>query len=352
MTAIATCPECVKRYRVPHTRKEWRCKACDVPLEVEAEEPDRSDDEGNRRREAPPRRRREEKRAGAQMRKAAKGMRLLRLLLKLGLFFCFIALIVIAFVAWAGTYSKGSLALQLAILAATAALSLYALYVLERHPFPVALSLALLQVANLAYALWEGELWIIEAIWTVVYGYIAISAARLSRLAKQYPDLYFSRKMRGEEVSKPGTRTSRLFERERRKSRRRWILASSALGLLTLIGVAGLIAPDPPSSKIPEALLDEFAETWNAADVDRLAGYAGPDLAQKRERFLRRSMERLEWGEQLPAMIGYEALLPSVGRLRVTFETVGGDVPCTFEWRKGTWAWTTVKLGEVTDWRP
>ena len=38
MSLLATCPDCHKKYRVPHADKEWRCKACDVPLELEESE--------------------------------------------------------------------------------------------------------------------------------------------------------------------------------------------------------------------------------------------------------------------------------------------------------------------------
>jgi hypothetical protein len=34
MPHIASCPECRKKYKVPHLEKEWRCKTCKVALEL------------------------------------------------------------------------------------------------------------------------------------------------------------------------------------------------------------------------------------------------------------------------------------------------------------------------------
>jgi ribosomal protein L37AE/L43A len=32
MSNVAQCPECKKKYKVPHLDKAWQCKACNVPL--------------------------------------------------------------------------------------------------------------------------------------------------------------------------------------------------------------------------------------------------------------------------------------------------------------------------------
>ena len=39
---LATCPDCQKRFRVPHDRKDWNCKTCDAVLEIVQDTPEAS----------------------------------------------------------------------------------------------------------------------------------------------------------------------------------------------------------------------------------------------------------------------------------------------------------------------
>ena len=142
MALLASCPDCRKKYRVPHAEREWRCKVCDVPLELE--EPEEPEEE------APARSKAEQKVAAVKMRKAMGRVRILRAFLFLAMLAAVVQLLIVVGFAWSGRVPLGIGALALAWCAVNVGLVQLAIHSLERRPFPVTLSLASLATLSAA----------------------------------------------------------------------------------------------------------------------------------------------------------------------------------------------------------
>ena len=297
--------------------------------------------------------------AGKQMRRAMGRVRLLRFFLYLAMFGAVIQLLAAVGAAWTGDLTAGGAALVLALSALLVGLVMLALHHLERNPFPVALTLALLKTLEVALAyLGEGN-WVIPCVWAVFFWAATFFAAEVTRLAREHPDLYLSKKLRGRAPSRSGgARTRAIHERHQKKQRRKLIVTSSAFGALTLLGLVGIFVSegsgDTEGSEpaIPTETIDAFVDAWNRADIDALAELAPADGREKRRRNLAKAMRRYGWEEQLPPILGFTHESTRKDRLKVTFNTEGGDLKVNFTCEDEVWTTSTMDFRGVKEWRP
>ena len=182
--------------------------------------------------------------------------------------------------------------------------------------------------------------------WAVFYWITAIFAAQVTRLAREHPDLYLSRKMSGKSPRRSGAdRSQRILENQQRKQRRKLIVTSTVFGLLTLLGFGGLVvagsSEDPSTDSAlpsPAATFKEFKSAWNRVDLEGLAELAGEEHREKRLASLTKAMRTYEWGSELPTITGYTSRPPVGNRAEADFATVGGDLKVAFLWDGERWS--------------
>jgi len=347
MSLLATCPECRKSYSVPHADREWRCQACDAPL-VHSE-PDGAATAGAE----PSLERAMERIAGAKMRDAMRQVRYLRVFLYLAMFGAATQLLGAVVIAWSGRVTPGEAALQLGLGAGLVGLVLAAVYRLERSPFPVALTMALLQTLVAALALLSGKGWLFPCFWAADFWVATYFAARVTRLAREHPDLYLARRMRGRPSKRSAGRRARALEaRDVTRRRRGTVAIFAGFALLTAVGFGGIFYSESKRRPEPTQAIEAFVEAWNRADLDALARQAPRDAQGTRAAKLARIGERYGWGERLPAISGHDLEEPRHDRLKVRFVTEGGPLEVDFLWDDGRWAADAMDFRGVKDWRP
>ncbi len=57
---------------------------------------------------------------------------------------------------------------------------------------------------HLVFAVWEyveDGTWVASLVWALLLGVIAVDARRIEHLAQRYPDLYLSKRLRGEHLT-------------------------------------------------------------------------------------------------------------------------------------------------------
>ncbi len=375
----ASCTECGKGYRVPHADKEWRCKACNSPLVIveeetvevdavscpecggEVESDSRFCEEcgtplhGSRAMAD----KAEKRVAAGSMRKAMKEVRRLKLFLALSLFGAVLQLLVALGVIFFAEVSASIGVFLLCFSALTVGLIVLALHQVERSPFPVALALASLKTLDAILSFMSDGPWVVSLAFALFLWAIVVSAARVTRLAKEHPDLYLSRRMRGEHLKHAGgakdghsiARDTRQREKARsRKERRRLVLIGIGLIIVVAVGLVGLgFVTAPPS---PDQTLELFAEAWNQEDVEALATFGKQEDEADWKRRILRAQERYEWGSALPRIESYEISDSTENASRVGFGTEGGMVRVRFSLEDDQWVMTSIDFRGVKHWRP
>ncbi|GEM_PF-4714835 len=250
-------------------------------------------------------------------------------------------------------FSLGIIALVIGANALNLYLSVLAIRFVDRRPFIWAMWILLLHLTEVAGQVYEGGPWFVSACWAVWFVVIATDAWKLESEAKDYPDLFLSKRLRNEHLTHdPETSGSirkrhRAVERSRAFSlwRRRfiWVGATAALSYGAVAGYRVYTAP--PS---PESMLEEFRAAWNADDVAAVAaeGYT-ERMCRQLERNLPSLKQRNEWGLRLPQLeepswTETEAFIGTL-RARANFPGQTGSLSLRLEYLNHRWVVTSLK---------
>lgn len=389
MTLRAHCSACNKAYRVPHDRKPWSCKACGETLELEADsdaapvsvegpEPEREaapacsacgtphgpdarfcedcgvDLASGRRwlRQAPG----EQRAAATEMRRAVRRVGFLRAVLVLYV----IQGVLLTGLSAVAVFRGGEpLLLALFFSVTLLVLSVLGLLFVNRRPFPIALAMALIDTLSLALAFAFNDV----SLWGAAWGLVRVAlmwgatyqAARLTALAREFPDLYQSRRLRGEHLGARGRGEGESLSRKHKgrgaRTRDRsglWL----ALGGVVVAALAAFFLLRPPGLPDPLPSVEGFRTAWNAGDVEAMAGFTRADRQARRRRIFESAKETYEWGDVFPEAGEFDVTREERGDVRVVMTTVGGDVPMQFEWQNERWELTSLSFKGVRAWRP
>lgn len=407
MSMLAHCPNCSKNFRVPHGDKTWHCKVCDGELELEAaEDPGTADgachscgepnpafaafcggcgeslaptkdapevepaappNEGR----APRRRRKQVEDPELEERRANKAglRRILRRVqrLKWMLLGNFILLLLVIALGLLGLFASGAkdldtdttyLAVTLGVMALLAAMNLAAIKLVDRQPLAITSAIA---GTYTLLAFWNVidsgtlSLWLL---WAAMVWAMVPDAAAITKLAKEDPDGYLARKMRGEHLRHEGregageNRALMSQRKERTQERKRFLLIGTAVALVAGLGYAGYwVSQAPPS---PGDRIEAFRSAWNRSDIDAVAELAGPQSSDKFARQMRILQKRYEWEGQLPPLDSGEWKQPGREATRANVDYAGPDGPLevAFKLRGKVWLLSQIDAAGVKSWRP
>jgi len=402
MALTARCHDCSKNYRVPHDRKEWRCKTCGGALEIietEAAEVevvgpcpacgaatsagesfcgecgtplDAAAESTAQQRDS-----RDRKAAAGEMRRVFAKLSRLKLFLTFNLWFSYLGGFGVLVLVLSRELELGTKVLIVTIQAVSIGLAFASVKYIERKPFPLVLSLAGLQTLSAIWSWYDGSHPWGPAIYAIILWLLAADAAQVTRLAKQYPDLYLARKMRGEHLpatARPGrtplAAAARRAERKtqsKRALRHRVALACGvAVALLAAwLGYGALSAEDTGTTRAaviaedmpaPDAAIERFRAAWNAGDIPAMVVETKPSLQDKMRRSLERLGERYEWGARFPQLGEARYDEPEGGperpTLRVFYTSEAGEFPVRFSLADGRWVVRTLTTSGLAEWRP
>ena len=294
----------------------------------------------------------------AEMRAAMDQVRSLRFFLVLGLVLTGLGLVLLIVSAFVAHDARLATIGAIGVAGVTVGLLTFAIRNLERYPLAIALTLALLQTANLIGAALSGEGWLIPAVLSALFWFATGQALRLRRLARAHPDHYLSKLMRGEVDPDAQGHRSLYAERKRARAlRRRWTIAAVAGAFVVYvgIGVSAVLAfdDDDPEGGPLEPVLAEFRAAWNDSDVERVADLADPSERWAEARRIQLAQKNFEWGERLPPITEHDADPEAFGGERVRFRTEGGgDFLVTFRQNDDRWVWSRIQYRGARHWRP
>lgn len=374
MALKAHCPDCDRTFRVPHADRTWNCKGCGGALDLlEPEAPRCPECDAEveveaafceacgfaLREDTQVRSRSEKKAAGAEMRKAMKRVR--RLKTYLWFTFCgngCVLLLTSLFVLTAEAQELTGLAyVVVGLYAVLLALNGLALHQLERRPFPAVLGMALLWTLLTSLDLLAGSINLFGIALTVWVWFVLSDVARMTRLAKEHPDLYLSKRLRGEHLSgSHGAGESlraRRREREAARSRGSGLrLAGIFGGVLLLLGLGtwGYRVSAAPSSV--ETTLEEFQAAWNRVDTQAIGDLAVSDRQETWKSNVEKLQRRYEWGSSLPPLDAFRVTGRGETRVTVDFSGPAGILSAKFRWKDGRWCLHGLDMRGVKDWRP
>ena len=321
MTEIrGSCEDCAKTYRLPRAQGTFRCKACggsvraalileDTPVDADEEREDRAQ-------------------ARRELATAYRTVRAVRMgyLVVVGLS-VIVALGSLRDLARA--FEGGHAALLLGSLAwwVLPAVALTGYLRIHRHPLLWSLLFAIgASLLNLGLLLFGAISWVLMVI-TVLAWFGVLATVPVQRLVREHPDLYVSRRVRGEARKAPaggrdgagvGPRHRRTGPGRTDRTRRRvWL----AMGAVVLALAAGLFLMNRPQGF--DSALADFRKAWNGGEAQSIVDRADPDQREA----LRRALEEV------------------VGQPRLTEEPRVGETG-----RQRTGAWGVPGGSLETDW--
>ncbi len=397
MTLKATCPDCDKRYRIPHAEKQWHCKICKAVLVLNEESVEIADQEdahircpecdadnlqganfceecgaalGADQEMATARAMRDEEDSKQQMRAAMNTIRRFKLALKALLALNFIrmirALLQVASALSPMGASMSEASINLASAGFSVVLLLILLHQLARNPFPAALVLASVETLILIITLIIWDLTPVEmaivggisAIFPLFYWYVTFRAATLTRLAKENPDFFLSK-----QLSKPGKTKGRKrpssrtkpgpTAREASQSRRRADAKPPyiAIGIVSaaVLGVLVFALTNTPDS--PEKTMDQIAQAWNERDLQSLADYVEDGNQEKWIQSLELLADKYNWGDDWPQIDEYAFDVRDT-KVHAELNTEAGVVPFRLRWSKDAgWILYQMSFKDVKTWK-
>lgn len=403
MSLLARCAECAKTYRVPHDREEWHCKQCQAVLTidppVEEEPTDGHDcpacgalafgdeafceecgaDLSVTAEEAASSRESDQRHAASEMRRAARHLDRLKTVLAVNFWWTFILLALLMPL----LLLASDLAVNKKVLAAVLAtiwigVTWAGLKFVDTRPLPVVMTMAGLRTLDAMWSYSEGETWIGSAVWASLYWMLTIDAASLARLAKEFPELYLSRRLRGEHLSaaagqrKPSAAAQKRAlarEHERKAKRKRMVVVAGVLALLVAVPtlLQTLDANKSPgradvfsnsrfasSTELPDPTedIERFRVAWNAGDIPGMVAVTKASLKEKMARSLGSLGDRYDWGDRFPPLARAYWDPPSRGSLVVMYDSPEGEFQTQFVVEDGAWVLRSMKASTMRDWKP
>ncbi|MGK0217329.1 MAG: RNase P subunit RPR2 [Planctomycetota bacterium] len=399
MTFLATCSDCDKRFRVPHANKAWSCKVCDGVLVLGDEEPAKESSESKdlapgecsecgarngraanfcddcgaalsagsegANEQTAKREKREKQEAAGEMRKANKMIGAMKLWLKVCLGFEALGLLFRLFATSHALSPSGPPMFEtlvgLAVATFSVGLIATVIYQLSKRPFPAALALSVIATLNLALALVSlaetGKSGlpliiggVIGGIPAAIYWLVTYQAARLTRLMREHPDLFLSRRMRGEQSSGVGSARMRSEARQRQEAKPPFVLLGM-LGTVILVVIVAAWINRPAS---PDVTLQAMVVAWDKGDVEGLADFVQPSGRDRWVRSMRRYEERNGWAAGWPQVSEYAWERNSRSDLlSAEFRTEAGPVPIKLRWESELgWVMRSMAFTEIRDWEP
>lgn len=209
----------------------------------------------------------------------------------------------------------------------------------RREPFAWGLIVALLQTLSVVLGTLRGEVSLFAFALLVLFWTALIPLVRLRALVQEHPDLYVSRRIRGEARRRPEGESVRERAAQRRAaeaaSRRTLLLAlGGTLAAAVLLFFGWKFLNRPP---LLEQATPSLVEAWNRSDVDAVAALWRD--SEKARRSLERLLSARDW-ERLPT-IERDELDPSRGSLQLA-TTAEGDFE--FHWRLSGDRWILVGM--------
>lgn len=384
MSFIAACPDCNKRYNVPHSDKPWHCKVCDCELVIDedavggenpenetcAEGVDCPDcgapqdagrhfcgecgaDLGGGEQLSEGRKRLERKERGKVLRRAANPIGKLRNILQASavlLAMFFLVAVLGAYGARGGSESgpmlliSGALGVQLVLL-------IVVIKQLDRRPLPAVLILSVFQTVFFAIffggslvtaLLGDGDLSIVGMVFlciTIFYWSVTVRVAALSKLLKENPDMYAARRMRGEtkHLQQRGGE-ARTRHKARSRSKTPWIAIGSGVAVIAL-GIGGCMwsehhsKPKPsPEATSPTAAIAAFQVAWNTSDVEELTKDLQAERQVKWTEIFNRNAKSYSFGPDWPAIVDSSITVQTKNRVTIEFTTERGPLIVKFRW--------------------
>ena len=376
MPFVAECPDCNKRYHVPHTEKAWRCKVCEAVLVVnggpeEALVPEETcpdcgapqggdkhfcgecgADLGGGEHLSKDRRRLERKERGKIMRRAAKPIQLIRnvLMAWAGLMACYFSLSLLwVYSAW-GSDSLGPVVAVASVLGIELAILVVVIKQLKRRPFPAMLTLAifrtttfaLFEASTLVQSLSAGSVPIIPVISIMIlvfYWSVTARVAAQAKLFKENPEMYAARRMRGETKHlQQRDGAARTRHKARSKMQIPWVAVGSGVAVVVL-GIGGCMWSEhnnkpepPPEPTLPTAAIAAFQEAWNASDVEELTKDIQAHRQAKWKAFFHKYADRYSWGTDWPTIKDSVITEQTQTRATIEFATNLGPLVVKLRW--------------------
>jgi len=292
------------------------------------------------------------------MRRATKRVSRLKGFVTLNLVMSALMAPVVILIVIASELSLGMSVFLIGLQLVALALAIFCRVFFDRRPFPIILTLASLQTLSAILAVIQGTNWIGSAVWAFALWGLSADAAQVARLARQYPDLYLSKRMRGEHLSSKGAKRSESAAQRRirmdraRASRRLWTwigvgVGTVVVGVIAFFGYKIATAPPPP-----DAAIERFQAAWNADDVEKIIAVSTSDRRTKMRKFLAAANRRHDWENQLPSLVTADWELKAPDRVQVYLDGEAGIVTAQFKYVEKRWGLIGLDLRRVKTWRP
>ncbi|MBI1853750.1 MAG: hypothetical protein HYR85_25725 [Planctomycetes bacterium] len=193
--------------------------------------------------------------------------------------------------------------------------------------------------------------------------WIAVTyASRVRELMREFPDLWISRKLKGERLhldrDKLAARVNpRAVEARRRAARRNVLVYCS--GVIVFSAVIGLayvwskgnersVSAAPATLPAFEPVAAKFIETWNASKVDEIHPFFQGRYQELRRRQLKAIFARRKWDQKLPTIAWPTVSAPKDPRFRTVFPFAGQPaamcLTTTWAVHDGAWILDTLKF--------
>ncbi len=394
MSQIAECPECSKKYKVPHLDKAWQCKACAVPLILpDAEE--LGEDEAPQAASSPPKvkgitcpkcgagieqrggkckecgesdpyaspahsGRPKLKRAAAgskqSMEESAARGAAKKELRKLGLlrFWTKLSLIIWSamFVMAALGFSKSDqFLLPIAFLLVNAAIVWFlwsthkALSTVYGRPRPFVIVLACLYTVEAVAELQDG-LPVLGVLWAAIYWMFVSTLKRIEEIKEDNPGAFTEPDQAHSIAVDEKLHRRRLAESKRKaKELNRRLVIFGGIAAVILIGVVGYQAMNKPDS--PDKIVADFQSAWNDGDFAAIGALATPGNEDRWKGKLEKRDRKLGWNGKPPALEAGAISPTGDTSIRVRYSTKGGSMGARFSLNGKKWVLKTLDYREL-----
>ncbi len=399
MSNIAQCPDCNKKYKVPHLDKEWKCKACGValllpggddsgtkPSEPQAkgkicpdcgttmepgmdscercsdsrgEDPSTGSEAGGH----PPKRRIQTGRRKAMANSAIRGtakkelrkLALLRFLVKVGLVMASIEVVVcIAMITKLEDYGQwDTLMWPLAklIISVGAFWFLWsthkALATIYGRPLPYVLILGALYFALFLGT--EGDIARVGlGLRAAIFWLFVVPLRRIQELKDENSEAFEEPKVGYSAPADPVQHRRRLIEAKRSaKERNRRLVIFGGVAAVLLVVALGYKAANKPET--PGGIVLEFQSAWNEGDFAAIGSLATPGNEDRWTAKLKRRNTKLGWDGSPPTLRAGDVQKVNETSIRVIYPTAGGSMGARFSLSGKIWVLKSLDYRKLPD---